>query len=65
MSALSAVMAGRRASERRFTETFTFFSESYTPPAEGQIDPVLVETNLYVGVLGRVKFPSLNVSENE
>ena len=65
MMLLGVLAMGRVQAERRFTETFTFFSESYTPPAEGQIDPVLVETNLYVGVLGRVKFPSLNVSERD
>ena len=63
---LTGVLAmGRTQAVARFTETFTFFSESYSAPADGQVDPVLTETNLYVGVLGRVKFPSLAVSERD
>ena len=65
MMLLGVLAMGRVQAVARFTETFTFFSESYTPPPEGEIDPVLVPTNLYVGVLGRVKFPSLTVSERD
>ena len=66
MSALEgALRMGRAQAEARFTETFDFFSESEGPIPEGQIDPSVIETPLYSDIPGRIKFPSLNVSDRE
>lgn len=65
MSLLAGALAlGRRQAESRFTEAFEFFSVESGVIPDGQIDPVDVETVLYT-VPGRIRFPSLNVSDRE
>lgn len=65
MSALLGVLAASRAyAATRFTEVLEFFSVESGVIPDGQIDPVDVETILYT-VPGRLRFPSLNVSDRE
>lgn len=66
MSALTgALRMGRAQAASRFTETFDFFFETPGPPPEGEIDPVMVPTITHANIPGRIKFPSLNVSDRE
>lgn len=51
--------------ESRFTETFTFFSEAFGEIPVGATDPEIVETVIHTAVPGRIKFPSLTVSDRE
>lgn len=55
---------GRRQAESRFTETFKVFTETETlNESTGLYETV--EVTLYADLRGRVKFPSLAVSERE
>lgn len=66
MTLLTGTLAmGRAQAESRFTETVTFFSESLGAIPDGGIDPAVVETVIHADILGRIKFPSLNVSDRE
>lgn len=64
MNHLAAVAAGRARAEHRFTETFTAFTVARVLDLDtgAHVD---TETALYTGVAGRLKFPSMTVSERE
>lgn len=63
MNHLDAVEAGRARAEGRFTETFTAFTTAKVLN-ESTGAHATVETPLYTGIGGRVKFPSMTVSES-
>lgn len=66
MSLLGGVLGmGRAQAAHSFTETLTFFSRTEGVIPDGELDPVVVDTALYTGVAGRVKFPDVQVSERE
>ena len=59
-----ALGMGRRQAEARFTETFTAYKVSNVlNESTGEYVPT--EVPLYSGVLGRMKYPTLTVSERE
>lgn len=55
----------REQSDSRSTETLEFFTESFGAIPEGQIEPGLVETVVHSNVPGRVKFHTIQVSNQE
>jgi len=61
----SVLADGREFVAEGFTETFTFFSESLGEIPEGEIEPEVIETVIHADIPGRIKFPSLNVSDRE
>ena len=64
MSALLGVLgSGRSWAGSRFTETFEFFREGSTEDEHGF--PVEGEIVLYSDIPGRLKFPTLTVSDRE
>lgn len=63
MSLLTGALGmGRAQAESRFTETFTFFTSVPGDPNPDTLEDTTIETPIYTGVLGRVKYPSLTVS---
>lgn len=65
MSVLQGALGlGRRQAEARFTETLEAFTESRVlDDSTGEY--AVTEVVVYSGVAGRVKFPTLTVSERE
>lgn len=65
MSVLTgALAAGRRQAEARFTETFkVFYVTNALDDSTGLETPT--EVTVYASVTGRIKFPTLTVSERE
>lgn len=65
MSRTTVLSDGRRFVTSGFTETFTFFSEAFGEIPVGGTDPAIVETVIHADVPGRIKFPSMVVSDRE
>lgn len=61
---LSALAIGRRLSEQRFTETFTFYTVARGEDPD-TLQPVDVETVVAAGVPGRLKVTSSVVSDRD
>lgn len=60
-----ALSMGRAQAEARFTETLTAFRVEHSTEPDENGDYPDVEVVLYTGVRGRVKFPTLTVSERQ
>lgn len=64
MSALlGALGMGRAQAASRFTETFKVFTTTRVLGSDGLYTDT--EVNAYTSILGRIKFPTLTVSERE
>lgn len=55
----------RAQAESRMTETFDFYYVTSNVIPDGEIDPQDVETPVHSDIPGRLRFPSLNVSDRE
>lgn len=60
---MGTLRMGRAQAESRFTETFTFFS-SLRGVDPDTLEDADIETDLYTEVPGRVKYPTLTVSDS-
>jgi hypothetical protein len=60
---LGALSLGRRQAEARFTETFKAYTVARVLGEDGLYTDT--ETTVYASVSGRVKYPTLTVSERE
>jgi len=66
VSTLTGVLGmGRAQAASRFTETFTFFSESLGEIPDGEIEPAVIETVIHADIPGQIKFHTVNVSDRE